>query len=355
MRSVSPTLPPGFENLRVGYGAAFADLDQNSIEGFILCLDQELDSVQIYNEGILAGAAPLQDSPDIADLFPTIAHASRSNYQLRPPPAIWKTDTINRTLVVGFHGRKPITRISSIFFADTIRPDVPIPTSDLVQLVQGTPDPITYKGQGFRYYHQIREAVARHQDWRSLRRVLDWACGSGRLASYFLAEPDAPTVRGCDVHAGAIAWCRANLPNGEFRLVEGSPDLPYPDAGFDLAIALAAVMPFGPKEMALLFDEMKRVLAPGGLLVMSLQGLFAAAIRFPPKVIADMVQDGFVNGSRHDALHPPAPEYGKFYRGGFYWTPDFVAREWTKFFDILEYDEGMLNYDQDLVVMRRRN
>jgi SAM-dependent methyltransferase len=347
--------PPAFENLRVGYGSAFADLDQNLIEGCILCLDQELDSVQIYNEGILVGTAPLQDSPHIADLFPMIAHASRSSYQLRPEPANWKTNTINRTLVVGFHGQKPITRISSIFFADTLLPDVPTPTSDLIELVQGDPDPKIYKAQGFRYYHQIREAVTRHQDWRFLRRVLDWGCGSGRVAAYFLAEPDGPKVRGCDVHAGAIAWCRANLPNGEFRLLEDFPDLPYPDAGFDLAIALAAVMPLGPEELALFFDEVTRVLAPEGLLVMSLQGLFAAALRFPPKVIAVMVQDGFLNGSRHDDLHPPSPEYAKFYRGGFYWTPDFVAREWTKSFDILEYDEGMLNYDQDLVVMQRRN
>jgi SAM-dependent methyltransferase len=354
MPSVPPTLPRGFENLRVGYG--FMDCpnaDKKNLEGWIFCLQEELDSVRAYLDGAFAGSAPLEGSPDIGDLFPTVPHAARSCYRLEFQPGAFKTDRVNRALVVGFHGDRPVVRISSVLFADAIVPDVPIPPADLIWTTQGNHDPLSYKALGFRYYRQLLDAVARHRDWRSIGRVLDWGCGSGRVAANFLAAPDGPRVCGCDIDAAAIAWCAANLPNGEFRLLQGFPDLPYPDASFDLIIAFAALMPFGPDELALLFPELKRVLAPKGLLVASLQGLYSAAIRFLPEVVAEKTRVGFLNGSQHDSLHPPPPELNKFYRGGFYWAPDFVAREWSKYFHVLEYGEGAINFDQDLVVMQR--
>ena len=96
-------------------------------------------------------------------------------------------------------------------------------------------------------------------DGLSPERVLDVGTGTG-VAALALAErfPNAE-VTGIDLSPAMVA--EAKRKGGRVRfLVDDASQLSFPDASFDLVVLMNAV-PF--------FDELARVLAPGGTVVFS--------------------------------------------------------------------------------------
>lgn len=100
-------------------------------------------------------------------------------------------------------------------------------------------------------------------------RVLDAGCGSG--ADAFLARDLAGAggrVVGLDLVGEMLAPARAALaaaPRPGLRFVRGSIEsLPFPDGAFDLLLSNGALNLVPDKGAA--FRELRRVLAPGGVL-----------------------------------------------------------------------------------------
>jgi SAM-dependent methyltransferase len=351
MPHVPPAGGPAAENLRTARGDAHIDWASNLLTGYILVPDAELDSVEAYVNGAPAGTGEVVESrPDVPAFFRRIPHAARSGYRIKLRPGRVRADEISRVAVIGRQGGRPVARLETLLFGEGLVPAVPIPPPELIEKTQGGHDRELYRVLGFRYYHQFRSAISRHRDPGSVRRVLDWGCGSGRVAANFLAAPGGPGVAGCDIDPDAIAWCREHLPRGEFTLVAPEPPLPYPDAAFDAVVSLAVLAGFGPDDYPVWLPEVRRVLAPGGLFLASVQGAFAASFEFPPAAVPKLLRGGIFDGGRYDAADSFHAE-GQW--RGYYLTRDYVRREWSKYFEVLEYLEGEVNSDQDLVVVRR--
>lgn len=97
-------------------------------------------------------------------------------------------------------------------------------------------------------------------------RVLDAACGEG-YGSYLLAAT-AREVVGIDIAADAVAHARARYVAPNLRYLEGScTALPLPDAGIDLVVSFETIEHLAAQ--AGMLAEFRRVLAPGGVLVIS--------------------------------------------------------------------------------------
>jgi SAM-dependent methyltransferase len=348
---IPPAGNPALENLRTARGDAHIDWTSNVLRGYILLPDVELDSVEAYVNGTAAGTGPVRASrPDVPAFFRNIPHAARSGYRIQLRPGRVRATEINRVAVVGRQNGRPVARLQTLLFGDGLIPDVPIPPPELIEKMQGGHDRELYRVLGFRYCHQLRSAISWYRDPGSVRRLLDWGCGSGRVAANFLAAPGGTEVAGCDIDPDAIAWCKKHLPRGEFTVVDPREPLPYPDASFDAIVSLAVLAGFGPDEYAVWLPEVRRVLAPGGLLLASVQGAFAASFEFPPATVPELLRDGIFDGGRYDAADSFHTE-GQW--RGYYLTADYVRREWAKYFEVLEYLEGEINADQDLVVVRR--
>lgn len=104
-------------------------------------------------------------------------------------------------------------------------------------------------------------------------RALDVACGTGvvaRLASE--AVGPAGTVAGLDVNPGMLAVARSTAPPGQaIEWHEASAEaIPLPDASFDVVLCQMGLQ-FVPDKHAAL-SEMRRVLAPGGRLILNVPG-----------------------------------------------------------------------------------
>jgi ubiquinone/menaquinone biosynthesis C-methylase UbiE len=104
-------------------------------------------------------------------------------------------------------------------------------------------------------------------------RVLDVACGTGvvtRLASQRVGA--AGTVAGLDVDPGMLAVASSMTPPG--MVIEWhkatAETMPLPDASFDAVLCQMGLQFVPDKPMAL--REMRRVLVPGGRLILNVPG-----------------------------------------------------------------------------------
>ncbi len=103
-------------------------------------------------------------------------------------------------------------------------------------------------------------------------RVLDVACGTGvvtRIASQQVG--DSGTVTGLDINPGMLAVARATTPDSPINWHEESAEsMSLADASFDVVLCQMGLQ-FVPDKHAAL-REMRRVLAPGGRLILNLPG-----------------------------------------------------------------------------------
>ncbi|MBW4721519.1 class I SAM-dependent methyltransferase [Saccharothrix obliqua] len=103
------------------------------------------------------------------------------------------------------------------------------------------------------------------------RRILDAGCGSGPL---FAALRDrGAVVTGVDASAGMLELARRRLgADADLRVADLAEPLPFPDNAFDDVVAslvLHYLRDWGPT-----LAELRRVLAPGGRLIVSVEHPF---------------------------------------------------------------------------------
>lgn len=96
------------------------------------------------------------------------------------------------------------------------------------------------------------------------KRVLDAASGEG-YGTALLAAAGAHSATGVDIDDRTVAHARTRHP-AEFLVADVS-DLPFPDDSFDLVVSFETIEHVLDPERAI--DEMRRVLAEDGLLVIS--------------------------------------------------------------------------------------
>jgi glycosyltransferase involved in cell wall biosynthesis/SAM-dependent methyltransferase len=317
------------------------------VKGWMLLPESELTSIEVYFNGKLVGQANLEVRQDVASAIPDIPHAAKSGVRFFAAKASEESMQVGQVYLIGCQDGRPVARMSSLCWAD-LDNAVPTPPPELMKRVLGTLDAQFFKIAGLKSFGEFLDAALRHRNISSIRRFLDWGCGCGRVCVHFLSAPDGPEVFGCDVDSEAIAWCRENLRPGHFSMIQPWPPTSYKDAMFDLVIGFSVFTHLSREAQEAWLAEMRRIIAPGGLLLASTHGESAAS--FVPGVSVEVVQHGIFDKILDPVLNGIAPE--GYYRGTFQ-TREYTLREWSKYFEILDYiDRGTSNH-QDLVVMRR--
>ena len=148
---------------------------------------------------------------------------------------------------------------------------LPLPPARLRVRVAGKADATWFFESGRRSAETVTAAFARQGGGRDLDRLLDFGCGCGRVIRHW-AGTTATELHGCDRDLEAISWCDGNLRFARFAAHAPTPPLPYEQDLFSVACAISVFTHLPEQDQRLWIDELARVLAPGGLLVLTTHG-----------------------------------------------------------------------------------
>jgi SAM-dependent methyltransferase len=292
------------------------------------------------------------DRPDVAKLFGFVPGASASGFD------VWKK-LPDGTAELGDLTVAPVDRRSgrplgwdyAAFHVPSAARFGPMPAPHQMARVIGAPSDFYFRMGGYTAFLALGQAVreATGAALTAYPRVLDWGCGCGRVSRYFLPLPGA-AVTGVDVDPENVAWCRANLPGGAWDVVPLRPPTTLPAAGFDLAFGVSVFTHLKEPEQYAWLDELRRVLRPGGLALMTFHGDASLVwSRLSAERFTELRRDGFCEQA--NPLYDADLGEADYYRDVFH-TTEYVRREWGKYFEVLAIKPTWVAH-QDLAVMRR--
>jgi SAM-dependent methyltransferase len=223
--------------------------------------------------------------------------------------------------------------------------ELPLPPEVLRLMVAGTDDAEWFLTAGARAVESLTAilataGVALHQ----CRSILDFGCGCGRVIRHLRHLP--AELHGCDTNPIAVEWCDENLPFGRFAVNGLESPLDYADESLDLIYALSVFTHLPLELQSRWMNELRRVLKPGGVLLVSLHGdamlgKLTRAERTDYRRGQLVVRVSALAGTNHcAAFHPPA----------------FVRSVLAAGFDVLEMmPEGATgNPPQDAWLLRKK-
>lgn len=224
------------------------------------------------------------------------------------------------------------------FVPDLVRRD--LPPARLRFHVAGSSDRQTFVSIGANAAKQLLDAAARHRDPATLRDLLDFGCGCGRIARHL---PNMRTT-GIDVDAPSIAWCAKHLA-GDWRVIAPDPPTSLPSNAFDLVYAVSVFTHLDDARQRAWIAELHRLMRDGGLLVVTTLGPELVWSR-PDLDAAQrerLAAHGFVFASGAASFN----EDSSFQSRG------YLEREWNGFTLLEHTTHGLASY-QDLSVFAKR-
>lgn len=164
--------------------------------------------------------------------------------------------------------------------------------------------------------------------------LADIGCGVGKM--HPLLAPICGPIAGSDPSGDCIAEARVANPGVSYAQSQGH-SLPWDDAAFDAALAVCVFHHVMPVERAVLVAEMKRIVRPGGLVVIIEHNPWNPATRLAvarcpfdhDAVLLDwracegLLREGGMDGvaSEHFLLLPTAHKLAQRIEGGLAWLP----------------------------------
>jgi SAM-dependent methyltransferase len=216
-------------------------------------------------------------------------------------------------------------------------------------------------GGAYAYADSMVEALeAAGGNLASARAALDFGCSSGRLVRALgAAHPEIPW-HACDPQEGAIAWAARHFPAIAWLASPLEPPLPYADGAFDAVFALSIWSHFGERAGLAWFAEMRRILAPGGHLVLTTHGFatlrsLAEREHWAPEDLERALQAMYRTGFYHHDTFGEGGDWGV--PGGEDWGWAFISPEWIQThllpdWRVAEFRPGYIDAFQDLLVLQ---
>lgn len=147
----------------------------------------------------------------------------------------------------------------------------PLPPQEMRLLSAGTAQPDRFVSSGQTGLEWLRTTLAKHgvsiDDGTD---ILEFGCGAGRYLRHL--SDHAGSVVAVDYNPYLLAWAEANLRFARFAVCGSRPPLPEPDGTLDVVYAVDVFSHLDDSAQVPWFDELARVLRPGGLMVITLHG-----------------------------------------------------------------------------------
>ena len=119
---------------------------------------------------------------------------------------------------------------------------------------------------------EVIEQIEKHINLKG-KRVLDWGCGPGRVIRHMPKVLDNQAdFYATDYNKESIQWCQKNIKNIQFNHNNLEANLPYENDYFDVIYGLSIFTHLSKDLHFSWFNELKRILKPGGIILITTQG-----------------------------------------------------------------------------------
>jgi SAM-dependent methyltransferase len=202
-------------------------------------------------------------------------------------------------------------------------------------------------------------------------RILDFGCGVARQLQHFTRHFRAPSYHACDVNEPAIGFVKRHWPQVAAFRSPFRPPLPIENGFFDMIYSVSVFTHLAPDDQQAWLQELARVTRPAGHCFLTTAGFTAlrqmrrAGLPEDLEARRELLAAGGIIFRAYAERRPQnadgrAVACGSGDSGidGSYGTtalaPDYIERNWPKFgFAVEAILEGIIDYRQDLVVLRR--
>lgn len=289
--------------------------------------------------------------PDVAALYPFVPKRGDCGFEAearltdteRDGADVVKVDLVDRGTGL------PLREEQAFYVPGAAAERWPLPDAARRRRVHGTEDEQSFRILGYSNRHKLEWALRNATGAGFAGRVLDWGCGCGRLLRY-CGEIAGASFTGADIDPDNLRWCRSHLPMAGYELIPLHPPTPFPDHAFDIVIGVSVFTHLTEPVQHEWLEELRRIVAPGGTVMLTIHGPAAAAIS-GRRVWEAVSRRGFVDHRSHDL--DDVLDETEYYRTAFH-SHDYVRRTWSRYFELLALVPAAIGNMQDLVVLRAR-
>jgi SAM-dependent methyltransferase len=207
--------------------------------------------------------------------------------------------------------------------------------------------------EGFGIYLLVRDLYTRHiGEFGDAQAVLDFGCGYGRVIRFFLRDIDHDRLTGTDYNASLVDFCRVSNRWCSFVRNDAEPPLPFQKDQFQCVFVYSVFSHFSEVMHLHWLKELKRIVRPGGALVLSVRRRnFIESLR----VMRESAKEDD-SGILLRMLVDTERELARYDAGEFCFSPytavvdpwwgeaciprTYIEREWSQLFEVVEFVEG---------------
>jgi ubiquinone/menaquinone biosynthesis C-methylase UbiE len=229
-------------------------------------------------------------------------------------------------------------------------PDVSqLPPAHMRYAVNGNPELDNFLTLGKRGLQDIEDALKSiGKNINQFENILDFGCGCGCMLLWFDKLSKASRLYGTDIRPDLIKWCHKNLKFASFSINKYLPPLIYHSEKFDFIYSISVFTHLDENYQFLWLDELKRIMQPKGILILTVHGEFCWK-GFSQEIVSKIKKEGFLFISNSYWKF----EFPQWYQNAEH-TKEYISKRYVDYFDILGYiPQGMHNY-QDLVILQKR-
>jgi ubiquinone/menaquinone biosynthesis C-methylase UbiE len=201
-------------------------------------------------------------------------------------------------------------------------------------------------------------------------KVLDFGCGAGRQLLQFTRQYPHWKMSGCDVDFDVIKFIHKAYPQVDAYTSSFDPPLKYADGTFDMLYAVSIFSHLSFDDCKLWLAELSRVLRPGGLALLTFNGLHSLRNSHRAGLRRQFTEEQLAREGKIFDVFPTPPEeierrtknpnfgehqigipraYGETYYSRTH-VPEFFA---VNGLQVVQQLEGVIDRHQDLMVLRK--
>lgn len=318
------------------------------LRGWMIDALGPFDRIAVHAGGVEIGDAMPIDRPDLAAALGHVPNCENAGFHVTAPLDQLDGDGHMSLVLMGMRDGEACAEMRVGWMLASIV--VPVPPAHLSMRVAHTDLDYLYRAGGGKSAFDFFRAAKRHGAGQA-KRVLEWGCGPGRVTAHMRhLFPDAD-LHGTDLDHEALRWAGIQFPSISFTKGNAAPPLPFADGSFDLILGGSVFSHLTRDLQQAWLPELRRLLSPGGVALVSTLGLFAASMSPTGAGIREqLLASGFDDSILDPALDGIAPE--GYYRATWQ-TIEWTRSEWSQCMTVLEVEEaGFENY-QDLWALTR--